>query len=142
MIFNRRVIIFAIPVIGISCIASTVSATEEKPFRVGYFELIPHTFPKNDSNKNNEKSLAIEYFKRIGMEMGLSEMTFKQYPLARLLHLLERRELDAALLLAKNTERNAKFVYPKTPFFQMRAAIVLKNLIRYRRYDLFRIFYR
>ena len=93
-----------------------------KPFHVGYFLVNPHIMPTPDGPP---KGVAVEYFKYIAEKMGLSELKFSLFPLKRLLLELEQNKIDMAMILAKNSERAAKFVYPGQPFCLTRPSIVV-----------------
>lgn len=88
-------------------------ATAE-PFTVGYFDLPPHTAK---APGDNTPGAAMAYFEQIGKRMGLTDITFTQYPLPRLLLMLEDGQLDMALMLGKNPERDSRLVYPRQPYF-------------------------
>lgn len=93
-----------------------------KPFHIGYFLVKPHIMPTVDGQP---RGVAVEYFKYIADEMGLSELKFSLFPLKRLLLELEQNRIDMAMLLAKNPERALKFVYPGQPFCLTRPSIVV-----------------
>jgi hypothetical protein len=57
--------------------------------------------------------------------MGLSDTRFKWLPLQRLVGALQHNQVDMALLLARNPEREAVFVYPRQPFCRARPGIAV-----------------
>ena len=93
-----------------------------KPLRVGYFKVAPHAMP---GPQGRPQGVAVEYFKRVAREMQLEEMEFILLPLGRLLQDLANNRIDMALLLAKNAERAAKFVYPEHPFCVTKPSIAV-----------------
>lgn len=92
------------------------------PLRVGYFKVPPHAMPDNQGRADG---VAVLYFKRVAREMELEEIEFTLLPLARLLSELAKDNIDMALLLAKNPERAAIFVYPERPFCATKPSIAL-----------------
>lgn len=81
--------------------------------RVGYFDLPPHTpLP----GQPDTAGTAIAYFGKIAERMQLDAVSYQRYPLSRLLQMLQRDQLDMALILAKTQEREAALVYPAQPF--------------------------
>ena len=101
-------------------VCAVFSKAYADPFRVGYFVLKPHAM-------EGHKGTAVEYFKYIAEEMGISDITFQQMPLKRSLTELEKERIDAVLLLAKNPERETKFVYPQMPFIRTEPVIAVKK---------------
>ena len=93
-----------------------------RPIRIGYFAVAPHAMPGPQSIP---QGIAAEYFKRVAREMQLEEMEFILLPLGRLLQDLANNRIDMALLLAKNPERAAKFVYPQYPFCVTKPSIAV-----------------
>jgi polar amino acid transport system substrate-binding protein len=94
-----------------------------KPLRVGYFKVAPHAMP---APQDKPVGIAVEYFKLIAREMQLAEIDFILLPLNRLLIELENNRIDMALLLAKNDERAAKFVYPAQAFCVTKPSIAVR----------------
>jgi hypothetical protein len=92
------------------------------PLRVGYFEVAPHAMPDAQGRADG---VAVLYFKRVAQEMALGDIEFVLLPLARLLSELEKSNLAMALLLAKNSERAGKFVYPEEPFCVTKPSIAI-----------------
>ena len=113
-------------------IRGTIVKAEAISFRVGFFNLVPHAII---GKKTDHTGAAIEYFKLIAKKMRLSNVTFESSPLARLLHKLEKGEIDVALLLGKNPERASKFIYPKAPFFNMQPAIAVASSHRLKKIE-------
>jgi len=81
--------------------------------RVGYFDLPPHTPLPGQADT---EGTAIAYFAKIAERMQLDAVSYQRYPLSRLLQMLQRDQLDMALILAKTPEREATLVYPAQPF--------------------------
>lgn len=82
--------------------------------RVGYFDLPPHS---RFSDEAQGQGVAEAYFEPIARRMSLDQVSYKRYPLPRLLLMLEHGALDMALVLAKTAEREAQLVYPSRPLF-------------------------
>jgi polar amino acid transport system substrate-binding protein len=81
--------------------------------RVGYFDLPPHTPLPGQADT---EGAAIAYFAKIAERMQLDAVSYQRYPLSRLLQMLQRDQLDMALILAKTPERETMLVYPAQPF--------------------------
>ncbi|MCR4509922.1 transporter substrate-binding domain-containing protein [Pseudomonas sp. 32.2.56] len=81
--------------------------------RVGYFDLPPHTPLPGQADT---EGAAIAYFAKIAERMQLDAVSYQRYPLSRLLQMLQRDQLDMALILAKTPERETMLVYPEQPF--------------------------
>lgn len=92
---------------------------------VGYFDLPPYTRDFSEPPADTNNGPAIRYFRAIAQRMGITA-EFRLYPLARLLHSLERSELDAALILARSPERESRFIYPRQPWIYTRSAIIVR----------------
>ena len=97
-------------------------ALRARPIRIGYFTVAPHAMP---GPRGIPQGIAVEYFKRIAREMPLEEIEFILLPLGRLLQDLENNRIDMALLLAKDAERAARFVYPQQAFCVTKPSIVV-----------------
>lgn len=95
-----------------------------RPLRVGYFKVAPHAMP---GPQDKPVGIAVEYFKLIAREMPLDDIDFILLPLNRLLIELENNRIDMALLLAKNDERAAKFVYPAAAFCVTKPSIAVNT---------------
>ncbi|KAB2970151.1 hypothetical protein [Zoogloea sp.] len=101
----------------LTCSAPT--ATAER-LRVGYFSLPPHVL-ENGSASN---SPAIAYLNRVLAKAGL-QADYQNYPLSRLLNLLRDKQIDAALILARNDDRTRYLDYPETPFLTTQPAFAV-----------------
>ncbi|MEE4114472.1 MAG: transporter substrate-binding domain-containing protein, partial [Desulfobacteraceae bacterium] len=93
-----------------------------KPLRVGYFKVAPHAMP---GPGGQPEGVAVEYFHLIAREMQLDEIEFIMLPLSRLLRDLEKNRIDMGLLLARNAERVATFVYPEQAFCVTKPSIAV-----------------
>jgi polar amino acid transport system substrate-binding protein len=100
----------------------TRAALQARPLRIGYFKVPPHAMP---GPHDEPRGIAVEYFRMIAREMQVEEMDFILLPLGRLQLDLAHNRIDMALLLAKNAERAAKFVYPKQPFCLTKPSIAV-----------------
>ena len=101
---------------------SSVPAVAADVLRVGYFDLPPHTSAGLSAGQD---AAAKDYFRRVAERMDVAEVQFTQYPLPRLLLMLEQGRLDMALMLAKSPEREAKFVYPRMPLFSTASVLAV-----------------
>lgn len=121
MRYTSRVIKILVAGVFISAFMSSAGA---ETMHIGFFKLPPHAFTSLDKTA---KGAAIDYFRAISKQMGVTDLAFSEFPLKRLLKSLENNTLDAAIALGKNPERAAKFAYPEFPFHNMHSAIVLKK---------------
>ena len=120
----RRFMTLATALLALSlCVPMSFAAG--KTLKVGYFRLEPHLIPKEGSEPTGA---AIEYLKKhIAPEMGVDIEYVGPLALPRLLASLEDGSIDAAVLLAKNPERIAKFAFPSQHFNEMVSAYVVLN---------------
>ncbi|RVU35439.1 transporter substrate-binding domain-containing protein [Rheinheimera riviphila] len=88
--------------------------------KIGYFDIPPHIFASKQT-----PSPAIVYFDQIAKLMQ-RQPEYLHVPLPRLLQMLEQHQLDAILLLAKNSARQQMFVYPKWPMFTATPVLVVR----------------
>jgi ABC-type amino acid transport substrate-binding protein len=100
----------------------TKASLQVRPIRIGYFKVAPHAMP---GPHDEPQGVAVEYFKRVAREMQVEKMEFILLPLERLQLDLANNRVDMALLLAKNSERAAKFVYPKQAFCLTKPSIAV-----------------
>lgn len=113
----------------VACPAVMVSA---ESLRVGYFDLPPHT---PIAGQADSQGAAIAYFDRIAARMQLDEVSYQGYPLPRLLMMLERGQLDMALILAKTPEREGYLAYPAQPFVVVQPVLLVPQLHPLQRVD-------
>ncbi len=95
--------------------------TFAQTLKIGYFDLPPHTFPDDKARA----STAIHFFDKVAGEMGV-QVEYRHLPLQRLLFMVKHEQLDAALFLASNPERNSLFIFPATPLFQAQSVYVVR----------------
>lgn len=93
-----------------------------QPLKVGYFNVPPHAMP---GPADRPQGVAVAYFDLIAREMQVSDIEFVLLPLNRLLLELENNRVDMALLLARNAERAAKFVYPAEAYCMTKPSIAV-----------------
>jgi ABC-type amino acid transport substrate-binding protein len=110
--------------LGALLLAATTPLAMAEPLRVGYFDLPPHTEVEGAPPGSG---IAAAYFERIAKRMEVTEISYSKLPLPRLLYMLERGELDMALLLAKDAERDTRFLYPQQALFSTSAALAVKT---------------
>jgi polar amino acid transport system substrate-binding protein len=101
------------PVFILFALILLASLASADSLRVGYFDLPPHTPLPGQADT---EGTAIAYFEKIAERMQLKAVSYQRYPLSRLLQMLQRDQLDMALILAKTPEREATLVYPAQPF--------------------------
>ena len=105
-------------------LSGTEKPLQARPIRIGYFKVAPHAMP---GPQTVPQGIAVEYFKRVALEMQLEEMEFILLPLGRLLQDLANNRIDMALLLAKDAERAARFVYPQQAFCVTKPSIAVSS---------------
>ena len=110
--------------LGVMVACACLPAVAAEPLKVGYFDLPPHTTAGLSAGQD---AAAKDYFRRVAERMGVAEVEFSQYPLPRLLLMLEQGRLDLALILAKTPEREAKLVYPGTPLFSTASVLAVRS---------------
>jgi len=110
--------------IALSLMLASATIVCAKPLRVGYFKVAPHAMP---GPQEVPQGIAVEYFKLIAREMQLAEIDFILLPLNRLLVELDNNRIDMALLLARNDERAARFVYPAHAFCVTKPSIAVNT---------------
>lgn len=105
-------------------LAATTPQALAEPLRVGYFDLPPHTEAEGAAPGSG---IAAAYFERIAERMEVTDIRYSKLPLPRLLYMLERGELDMALLLAKDAERDTRFLYPRQALFSTSAVLAVQS---------------
>ncbi|RLC02538.1 MAG: hypothetical protein DRI57_29975 [Deltaproteobacteria bacterium] len=113
-----KVAIIVFSVLGI------IAQVQAEPLRVRFFGNPPHVV---SDHQDGAKGPAVEYFRLIAKKMGITDVVFKELPMARLLSYLEKGKSDAAIILAKAPGRAGMFAYPKEPYFSIRSAIVVDH---------------
>jgi ABC-type amino acid transport substrate-binding protein len=103
-----------------SSILFNLRVVASEKLRVGYFDLPPHVSTKVATLDNP----AIIYLNKILAKGGITA-TYESIPLSRLLKLLANNEIDAALILGKNSERESYLDFPAINFMTTQPAIVL-----------------
>ncbi len=102
------------------CFASVVLAAQT--IHVGLYSLEPllsfETTPGGFVGSTVHKQL---------IKMKDFEVRYHHYPFARLLSMLERKEIDVALLVAKTKERESVYDYGSEALWVSRPALVLKS---------------
>ena len=107
----------------ISPIADPVAVRAET-IRVGFFVMPPLAV---ENPEGSPAGAAVSMFLEIAEAMGIDAATLNAYPLKRLLHVLERDAIDAALTLGKTPGRAERFVYPERPFFRIQSALAVRR---------------
>lgn len=72
--------------------------SQSDPFKIGYFELIPHI---EQGPNNTLEGPALEYIKLVLKEMGISHYEMKGFPVQRAFKMLLLGEIDIVLFAAK-----------------------------------------
>ncbi len=96
-----------------------LQAANAKTMQIAYFDLAPHT-----SDQDN-KGPIIDYFKSVLKKANLHNYEIKKYPLSRLLKELKNNELDMAIFLGKNPEREKYLEFSEIPIFKTQAGILV-----------------
>ena len=122
---HRKKRVFAI----ILLIGFNVSISlKAETLRVGFFDLKPHI---QTAQQTGEEATgpAITYLRLLAQKMGVSLTIQKEaLPLDRLLQNLRNGQLDVAVALGKNPEREGFLTYPEQPFYWMHPSLmVLKS---------------
>ncbi|MBB1521438.1 substrate-binding periplasmic protein [Aquipseudomonas guryensis] len=108
--------------LGVLLVTPTTQAAGES-LRVGYFDLPPHT---RTEGAQPSGGISVAYFELIARKMDLRGVSYSRLPLPRLLKMLERGELDMILLLAKDAERDARFLYPQQALFSTASVLAVQ----------------
>lgn len=124
--------------LGLMLLLFTLAYAQAETLRVGYFDLPPHVSANTETTTDSEitantetnSNAALQYFDQIAAEMGV-EVSYQAYPLSRLLQMLDEGKLDAALFLARNPEREKRFVYPQIPLITTQSIFVVSQLSRF-----------
>lgn len=109
---------YAALLLFICCSAPRAGA--EPMLNVGYFSLAPHTH-----SNAALRAPAFCYFDLLAERMQL-QVKYHHLPLSRLLKQLADNQLDMALILAKNNERQQQFIYPAEAFFVTKPALAVR----------------
>jgi polar amino acid transport system substrate-binding protein len=123
MINFKHLCVLVLAAVCLLAPAGRTSGLQARPLRVGYFKVAPHAMP---GPQGAPQGVAVAYFKLIAGEMQVDDLEFILLPLGRLLLDLEKNRIDMALLLARNAEREKKFVYPQTPFCVTKPSIAVR----------------
>lgn len=86
---------------------------------MGYFGLAPYGF-------ENKTGAALDYFNLIADELNW-KVTYKLVPLARM---MATDEVDIILYLAKNKEREEKFLFAEKPLLMMQGALIATKSLK------------
>lgn len=111
-------------ILSLGALLLAATTTQAESLRVGYFDLPPHTEAEGATPGSG---IAAAYFERIAKRMDVTDISYSKLPLPRLLYMLERGELDMALLLAKDAERDTRFLYPQQALFSTAAVLAVKT---------------
>lgn len=101
----------------------------EAPLRIkaGFFKLEPHVMGEEGDKMPTGATIDL-WNDYLAKEMNVQIEWVGPLPLLRLHNMLESGKLDLAVLMAKNEEREKKFLYPKTEYTKMKPGIaVLKT---------------
>lgn len=125
MFRKKQVSFFAITVMVGFCLSLPIKA---ETLRVGFFDLKPHIQTAKQANKE-VTGPAIVYLRLIADKMGVTlDIQKEALPLDRLLQNLRDGQLDVAVALGKNPERERYLDYPEQPFYWMHSSLmVLKS---------------
>ncbi|EQC47692.1 ABC transporter substrate-binding protein [Bacteriovorax sp. Seq25_V] len=107
-------------------------ALQARPLKVGFFELIPHTY--GDQHKKVGGPI-IDYFNKVMAEVATDSVDIKLLPLPRLITKLTKKELDIGIFLAKNPKRLNAFDYPRIALYDMVPSIIVSKNFKGDRYN-------
>ena len=100
------------------------SPLRAESLRVGFFELAPHV--RAGGPGQEASGPAVDYLRAVAAKMGVEvRIDSEALPLNRLLYLLDKGEVDLALALGRNPEREHLGNYPPRPFFSIQPAIAV-----------------
>lgn len=101
------------------------TSLKAETLRVGFFDLKPHI--QLAKQRDQEPSgPAITYLQLIAQKMGVTLSIQKEpLPLDRLLQNLRDGQLDVAVALGKNPEREGFLTYPEQPFYWMHPSLMV-----------------
>ncbi len=126
MLKIRAIIYPAFAAILAFWVFSNAAIAGDDALRVGYFNVAPHAMP---GPAGRPQGVAVAYFDLIAKEMPVADIEFVLLPLNRLLVELKNNHVDMALLLARNAEREAQFVYPAEAFCMTKPSIAVSAAI-------------
>jgi polar amino acid transport system substrate-binding protein len=103
-----------------------VGASAQNTIRIGYFELKPYAIPQPGGQPPIGAS--VDYWNTIvAPAMKVKVEWVGPNPMLRLLSQMESGEIDAVLVLARNPDREKKFLYPTTPSLLFRPTIAVNK---------------
>ncbi|SON53141.1 substrate-binding periplasmic protein [Vibrio tapetis] len=112
-------------IIGLMLLTLVCLPLQAKEIKVGIFYLGPHMIVKSEDREH--QGYAITHFKDIASKMSIDKVTFMAFPFPRMVYALEHNQIDAALLLAKNSQRSERFVYPEEPYYRTTPGIAVRE---------------
>jgi len=105
-------------------IVSGVSAQDS--IKIAYFELRPYAIPQPGGK--DPIGASVDYWNEVvAPAMKVKVVWVGPTPMLRLLSQLEAGDVDAALVLGKNPDREKKFLYPNSPYFLFRPTIAVNK---------------
>ncbi len=117
--------IFRIVYITISVSLITISAMAAEKIKMGYFNLIPHMFYDETSQKS--QGAAIDYFTAVASVMGYEIEWSGPLPFPRLIKYLKEGKIDGSIMMNKNPEREIFLFYPESPYYMVQRIFVVKR---------------
>jgi polar amino acid transport system substrate-binding protein len=91
--------------------------------KVGFFELEPYVIPQGT---NKPTGASVDYFETsIAPKMNVQIQWVGPYPMLRLLQSLENNEIDSIIVMAKNPDREKRFLYPSKYYILMKPSLCL-----------------
>jgi ABC-type amino acid transport substrate-binding protein len=95
--------------------------------KIGYFELEPYVI--NGGEGKTPTGASVEYWEKyIAPKMKVESEWIAPLPMLRLLASLEDGEIDVVIVIAKNPDREKRFLFSENPYLTMKPSLVfLKN---------------
>lgn len=91
---------------------------------VGIYDLPPHMIISKD---NNPSGAVPKFFQKYVFKDPNLRVRWSPAQFSRIMVNLENGRLDMAILVAKNSDREQKFIFSNTPLYKTRSGIVVKK---------------
>lgn len=110
--------------------AFSAQQSKRSVINIGYYSLPPHAMHLDDQ----ARGAAVDYLQQQIFNNDKYQIHWQYHPFARVLAELQSERLDAALLIAKTPQREARFRYPQSHLYQTQSGLIplkqhpLKNI--------------
>lgn len=129
--FKYHKLVKALIVLNFVLINASLAAekTSNASIKIGVYELAPHVIIDGRSEgKSNAHGAVIDFInKEIVDKKVFQKVEIRVLPFGRVLEELAAGQLDMAVCLAKNPEREKKYKYFAIPFTKAQPAVILKK---------------